>query len=155
MILDIVIDYDIYTFASPSDLFIDTKFYIDYQGKSFPSNQWTDFTNPILNMWKYNLLEARYSNNVKFSLYFMDGPYRLDVFKDDKMQLTIEAVNSRGSNEVSEFKVQCSYYDFLKSFYEAIKKFNYMLYSKGMNKGKFEDVYNQNIKTMQELKAII
>ena len=155
MCINIIIDGGFHVFDNPLDDFVSTLLYIDYRGIFFPDNQWVDFTNPVLDMWQHNLIAARYSENVKFALYFMDGPFRLDVFKDDKMQLTIDAIKFGGKNELMEFTVQCSYCDLLKALYEAIKYFNYMLYSKGIYKGKFESVYQHNINSLDEIRKIL
>lgn len=151
--LSIVIDYDI--FVSDTSSNIVTTFFVDYQGKCFPDNQWTDFSEPVLSMWANVLLKSRYSDNIKLSLYFMDGPFRMDVFKDRNMQLTIDCINARGTKEISECTITCDYYEFIEILHDAIKSFNYMLYKDGMIKGKFEPVYEQTIISMKELKEVL
>ena len=85
----------------------------------------------------------------------MDGPFRLDIYKDKYMQLTIECINARGYKEKSECMISCNYYDFVAVLYKAQKSFNYILYSNGMSNGKYEYVYRQTIDYMKELKQII
>ena len=149
----IVVENDIFVSELSDDL-VNTIFYIDYNGKYFPSNQWTDFANRVLGMWAYTLLECKDSADIKFVLYFMDGPFRMDVVKDNKMQLTIDCINSR-KDEFTEFTFECSFYEFLSAMCDALKEFNLILYNNGMHKGRFEPVYRQNIITMKKLQNAI
>lgn len=149
----IVVDYDIFTYETSNAVF--TTLFIDYHGKFFPDSQWNDFTDSVLSMWTYAVLKHRNLYEVKFELYFMDGPFRMDVFKNKDMQLTINCINGRGDNEILMYTIICNYYDFLIVLYDAIKSFNYILYSNGINTGRFESVYNQTIISMRELKEVI
>ena len=153
--LNIIIDSN----PSINDLFasdrVFTTIYICYQDKCFPDSKWNDFTNVILNTWLYNLLQVRHLGNHKFSLYFMDGPFRLDIFKDENMKLTIECVNARGVIEISEYTFVCDYVEILEALYDAFKSFAYMLSSKDAMIDKFESVFQQTIISMAELKEVI
>lgn len=52
--LEIVIEDNVFVTTNKS--IVDTRFYISYNDICFPSNKWTDFTFPILEEWKYNLI---------------------------------------------------------------------------------------------------
>jgi len=151
-ILKIIIDDKLYPSTMSTDIV--SIFHIEYCGNCFPDKDWTDFTEPLLNMWTYNLVKNEYINNVDFILYFMDGSYRMDVFKDDSMRLEIKCINSR-REEVVEYSFEYDYYEFLKELRKAIKKFNYILYKKQMHIGKFESVYKQTIISTKELTEVI
>ena len=151
--LNIIIERKFYT--SDISTNIVSRFFIEYQGKCFPNNEWTDFAEPVLGMWTHKLLQNRYSSKNKFKLYFMDGPFWMDVYKDDNMQLSIDCINDRGINKVIEHTMVCSYYDFLRALYNALKKFNYILYSDAMHKGQYESVYRQNLINIKEIKDVL
>jgi len=149
--INIIIDDDIATSSITDN--ISTTFYIDYLGKCFPDNQWSDLTFPVLNMWAVKLMGNISSSNSKFRLYFMDGPFWLDVTKNGQ-NLMIECVNGR-SERLVEYVIECSCFDFLNSLYDATKKLSYILYFNGMHIGAFESVYNQTLSDIKHLKALI
>ena len=142
------------TFTTDYPHIIDTPFYISSQGKVFPDSQWTDFTYPILNDWAYALLRHRDKNESKFSLHFMDGPFRLDVTKDKDMKLTIQCVNFR-KEETTELTINCNYVDFLLALYQAIKKTSEIMFNNNIHQGKFESVYKQLNLISKELETVI
>ena len=113
-------------FISGSSEYIFTLIYIECDGICFPDNKWTDFTFDVLSMWEYQLLDAK--KNKSFILYFMDGPFRMDVFMDNNMQLTINCVNERGPEDTVIMTMQCSYFEFLEVYVDAINKFKEVLY---------------------------
>lgn len=117
-------------------LFVDTVFYIDYNGQCFPDNQWTDLTNSVLSMWTITLLDNLHMGNTKFVLPFMDGPFRLDVIKEQD-SLHINCVNSR-NNEFVVFTMHCKYYIFLKAICDAVKLLNYIVH-KALKEGKCDN----------------
>jgi len=133
---------------------VSTTLYLKYEEKYFPDKQWTDFTHPVLNTWAGILLENKGLSNVKFELFFQDGPYKLEVVKNQFMQLTIDCINAR-KERTCECTIKCSYAEFLSALYEAIKSFNHILFNNGMNKGKFKPVFNQSIISMRELRNAI
>jgi len=130
---------------------VSTTFFINYQGKCFPDNQWTDFTYPNLNTWTEVLLKNLGVRNVKFDLFFMDGPYKLRVHKDESMDIHINFINSR-RKELCEFTAKCSYIELLRALHQATKLFCNILYEKGMNQGTFEMVYHQSVMSVKKTK---
>lgn len=148
----IVIEDNIFVTSYTST--VDTTFFIVYKNKAFPFEQWTDFTFPILEEWKCDMLNYKESSNAKFTLYFHDGPFWLEVFKDDKMELKIDCVNDRYKRRIEE-TIYCNYYDFLKIIYKSLKTFIKILYKNGMNVGAFSSVYEQLVLSQKELRAIL
>jgi hypothetical protein len=149
--LKIVIQDEIFISNITTNLVL--PLYLDYDGTYFPNNQWTDFAD-ILNMWTYKLLKHIREDESKFILYFMDGPYRLDVTKDKEMKITIQCINFR-NKELTEQTIQCDYVDLLIAVYKAVNQFSKILYDKKMHTGRFEDVYKQSLITSKELKVTI
>ena len=141
-------------FVSKYPHIISTTLFVNHDGKCFPDNQWTDFTYPVLSTWEQLLVKNMHSADIKFELFFMDGPYKLEIAKDKNMMLTIDCINFR-HEKICEYKINCSYAEFLMALYEAIKNFNYALFKKGMNKGEFEGIFNQSIESMKKLKDTI
>lgn len=150
--LKIIVDNDLFIYEISIN--VATIFYIEDNGYCFPDDKWNDFTNIILGEWTYKILQLYYCDNIKFKFYFIDGPFRLDIFKDNNMKLTIDCINYRGYREKCEHTITISYYDFIDALYDAYKAFSYILYSNGLHKGKYESVYNQSIKETKELKNI-
>lgn len=122
--------------------FVSTIFYIDYDGQFFPDNQWTDFTDSVLSMWTYNLIENLHKHKAKFTLPFMDGPYRMDVVKEQE-NLTINCVNFR-KNQLVVFSIYCSYVDFLKVVREGIRSWDNVLH-KAWTEGKLNNKISQSL----------
>lgn len=150
--IKIVIDDDV--FVTKNTNIVDTKLHIEAHGCCFPSEGWTDFTFPVLEWWKNNLISARYANSYLFQLPFHDGPFWLEVFKDENMELIIECINNRSAKKI-EFTVYCGYYEFLQELYNAFKKFGKILYENNMHEGDFSSVYQQTMLSINELKEII
>ena len=149
--LKIVIQEELFISSVTTSLVL--PLFLDCGGVYFPCNHWTDFVD-ILNMWSYTLIRHVDEKEAEFILYFMDGPYRLDVIKDREMKLTIQCVNFRGT-ELVELTVQCEYIELLEAVYKAVNKFSKILYERNMHKNRFEATYNQSLLTSKELKAVI
>jgi len=131
-----------------------TTFYLDYKGYCFPDNKWIDFTEAILSAWTNTLFKNRNVSDAYFRLNFMDGPFWLDVAKNQNMQLTIDCINDR-QNRFSELQFIISYQEFLSVLYKAYKSLNRILYETGRSKDRFEATYNYTITSMKQLKQEI
>lgn len=149
--LKIIIEEEMFTSNVTKNIVL--PLFLEYDGTYFPDKHWTDFAD-VLNMWTYALIGHIREDESKFKLYFMDGPYRLDVTKDKEMKTTIQCINFR-NKELTERTIQCHYADLLIAVYKAVKKFSKILYDKKMNTGRFEDVYKQSLLTSKELKTAI
>jgi hypothetical protein len=149
--LQIIIGNEIHTSNQTTNLVIALHFECD--GTCFPDNQWTDFAD-VLNMWSCTLFEHMEKSEANFTLYFMDGPFRLDVEKNKDTKLTIRCINFR-KEEVIEFTINCDFVDLLLALYNAIKKISKMMFDYKMHQGKTEPVYRQFILTGKKLKNAI
>ena len=132
---------------------VSTTVFIEYDGEFFPDGQWTDFAYPILNTWASTIINNMDSQDAKFELYFMDGPYKVEAEK------CVDVVTLRfihfGQENVCEFTTQCRYSELMSAVYEAIKDFNYVLFKQGFHSGKFENVYNESVVMANKLKKTI
>lgn len=150
--IEIIIEDDVYVTNNTS--VVDTKMYIKENEHYFPSEGWTDFTFPVLEWWKNSLISARYTNNHSFQLPFHEGPFWLEVFKGEDMELKIECINNRVITK-TELTVYCGYYEFLQELYNAFKLFGKILYKNNMHEGEFHSVYQQTMSSINELKEIL
>ena len=140
-------------FVTSNKNVVDTIIYISHGNVYFPSFGWTDFTFPILEEWKYNLLKIKGGNDISTCLYFHDGPFWMEVYKN-KLELKIDLVNERKGRKI-EGTILCGYYEFLNSIYDAMKMFVKVLYENGMHEGDFSSIYKQTMSSQRELKEIL
>ena len=150
--LEIVLEDDV--FVTEDVHLVDTKIHLKYNDYCFPNKMWTDFTFPILEEWKNNLIRARNLCNTSFLLYFHDGSYAIRVNKDDKMMLTVECIETCSTSN-TELVFHCGYYEFLHVIYGAMKSFLKILFANNMQHGKFSSVYRQTLISIRELKVIL
>lgn len=150
--MELIIKDDIYVTSYTS--VVNTTCYILYSGRSFPDNKWTDFVFPILEEWKYNLLKIEKLVNTLVYLYFHDGPFWLEVYKDDSMNLKIECINDR-KEKYSEMTIYYGYYDFLKCIQNTLKSFIKILYKNNMNEKEFSGMYKQSIISKNEIEEVL
>ena len=132
-----------------------TEIYLEHNGVYFPHYKWTDLTDSVIGMWMHHLSVNVDVKDVNFTMYFMDGSYRLDIFKDNNMHMTVNCVSSNTREENVDLTFQCDYIEFLQALYEANKSLNYLLYKNDLVDGRFKSVYNQTIITKNELKQLI
>lgn len=90
--------------------------YIAHSGQFFPCEGWMDFA-CILDMWKHSLLQNEDCKAGKFTMYFMDGPYRLDIEKS-KNDLTISCVDFH-SIDITQQSISCTYAELLEAVHKA------------------------------------
>jgi len=150
--MKIVIEDDI--FVTDNTHVVNTTFFLSYKNQKFPYDKWTDFTFPILEEWKYDLLRIKNAQNVITTMSFHDGPYWLNVHKDNKMNLKIECINDRKDRFVA-FVIECKYCEFLESIYSTLKLFIKILYKNNMYIGAFDSVYKQSIISKNEIEEVL
>jgi len=126
--LEIVVKYNEKYFLPDRFNKVFTEFYLSFDNTCFPCVGWTDFPCIVLQWWANELIKMRCLDNYTAKLYFMDGPFRLELFKDGKMGLEVSGVNSRGKNETKELIMKCSYYDFSQALLYAINDLIYILH---------------------------
>ena len=149
---EIVVDEELYTYSENKHIV--ALCYLKFMDGYFPNDRWTDLVNSVLGMWTYDLTKHSNCDTKKFILYFMDGPYRLDVAKDENMKATIQCVNYR-YEDVVEMSFVCYFIDLLKAVYEANKKMSKMLFDKKMHKGKYASVYKDYLLNCEDLMVAI
>ena len=140
---EIVLNDDILTTKDA----VSTTFFIKHGDFCFPDSQWTDLTSSVFGMWAYRLKNLPEGTT---RLFFMDGPYRLDVFKDGE-NLKIDCVCFRSGNK-TEHSFECSFRDFKEAFCGALEKFCRILYLNDMNKGENKPIYAQMQMFLKEFK---
>ena len=131
---------------------IDTVFFIDYQGKCFPCDQWTDFSYTILNWWTYLMLENAHKDSALLELFFMDGPYKMIVQKTAS-NLEFDCIHF--NHNLIELSFVCTIVDFLYALYDALKSLSKVLYNNGMNVGEIKPAYEQTNLMIKELRMAI
>ena len=144
---------DDFVFSSISGTVV-AGIYVETVERSFPDNQWTDFVERVLGTWLYNLVDAKNKANVDFNLFFMDGPFRLDVHKDNQMNLSVSCINAR-YDEKAEIVFCCTYVEFLQELYRAFNQFKTYLYKKKMGDDIYESAYKQTIISLNTIRDTI
>lgn len=130
---------------------VNTGIFIKYGEKYFPFEHWMDFVFPILEEWKYNLLKVEDKKNTSITLYFHDGPFWLEIYKGENMDLEIKGINNRNDKEI-EFTVRMQFSDLMEIILEALKDFSSILSKNSLDKGPYESIFTQTSKSIDELK---
>lgn len=146
--MEIIVGADILTSGISSEIVL--PIFLVHDGKSFPCEQWTDFAS-ILNMWAYDLLKYVKSQSGRFSLYFMDGPYRLDVTKSGD-NVFIQCIDAH--NNTTKMEIRGTYLKLIEAVRDASYKLGKILYAKGMHQGECESIYKQAVLTGNALRAV-
>lgn len=102
-----------------------TSFCFCVKEQSFPSSDWTDFAYPALCIWAENVLRLPREGRNKTALYFMDGPFLLDVAQHaDLLTISGKRLEPEATTEIS---VQCSREGFLRELLRALGCLNSIL----------------------------
>jgi hypothetical protein len=151
----IVVKYHPIPFLPPeTDTNAFTVIYVETDEFCFPSNTWSDFTYTILQWWVTCMIDLKSRANATKELYFMDGDYRLDVYKDDKMGLVLKCINARGAREVVEASIECSYVEFMHALLRAVKDFLYVLHFECQNERaerSIQPVFSRLARTIKDI----
>jgi hypothetical protein len=73
--------------------------YATVDGRAFPEASWSDAIVPILSSWLELLLDLANGTTGNVSLYFMDGPFRMDIANGEE-RWHITAIDGRGGERV-------------------------------------------------------
>lgn len=122
--MEIIVKDDSY--FSYADNYLFGTIYISIDKFMFPCVDWTDFIEEVLTMWANEMMKHNDQHYSHFPLYFMDGDYWLDVYKDDGMQLEIKCMN----DNITIYEFKCSYFDFLLTIYNGMASFVSLLHQK-------------------------
>lgn len=125
---------------------IDGVFFICIDDTCFPCEGWTDFIYPVLYDWTKEVLKYNNADNVKFNLYFMDGPYHLLCEKTNG-----DVIVSLFHNETVKQNVTVKYTDLIKGLKNAIGRF--FRYSESLQIG--DEIYANFRILLQQIRNTI
>ncbi len=105
---------------------LDGLIYFSFGNYYFPEKNWYDFVTRLLNMWGNELVNALEKNYTKATLFFMDGPFSVNLNKTQKPDIWQMECAERGLEKtVILHKNYISMIDLLKEIKlssEQIKK---------------------------------
>ncbi len=104
----------------------------------FPCRDWTDFTSSVLFQWIENVLRNRGRNGAGYELWFMDGPYKVNVFQDNG-EMTLTGICFRHGDETL-FQLTCRYEELLEELLHAVKRLAYILKTNPALDRRYDDV---------------
>lgn len=110
---------DIVTDCEPSPI-IDTPFCVKVNSRYFPDKLWTDYSYPVLCMWAEEILRNKNRIMPKYTLYFQDGPFWINV-RQNKDSLSLYGINGRMNDRV-EFEIRSTVPELLNSLLNALKR---------------------------------
>ena len=116
--------------AGPSPI-VDTPFCVILNGEFFPDNAWTDYSFPVLCMWAESVLRNLDKEKTNYALYFMDGPYRIEV-RQCREELILEGINSRATDRV-EYTARTTFQTLLNELLDAFRVLNKILIDNNVN----------------------
>ena len=90
--------------------------HIKYQDQAFPCSDWEDFAVPVIYQWAEELCRTQAHS----TLYFMDGPYRLEI-QNQGNRLRVCGVNYNHIDRVL-FEAECTKTELLSELCDACKK---------------------------------
>lgn len=91
----------------------------------FPCKDWTDLSSSVLFQWIENVLRNRGRDGASYELWFMDGPYKVNVFQDNG-ELTLTGICFRHGDETL-FELTCRYEELLEELLHAVKRLEFIL----------------------------
>jgi hypothetical protein len=72
--------------------------YTTINGCAYPKAEWSDSVIPVLSSWLESLFDLANRSSGKVSLYFMDGPFRIEVANGGRWHMT--AIDGRRADRV-------------------------------------------------------
>ena len=123
--------------------YIDTPIHVRCGKLIFPDESWTDTTFPILCEWAETVFRSYASNRERYSLFFHDGPFRLDVEPRDLKNVDIRCINFR-EQERCECEWTCLLKDLVVALYTALSDFSDFLLASRPICPNSMDIYKQS-----------
>lgn len=77
------------------------KIYVDINGRYFPDFEWYDAVSSVLGMWAETVIEFVHSSEAQCDLYFMDGPFLLNLSTFSENDIVVSFKSREYSNTVS------------------------------------------------------
>lgn len=84
------------------------KIYIEIDGVYFPDEDWFDVVSSVLDMWMNSIIEFIVEKKEQCTLYFMDGPYEIQLCAYEKNNISIICKEQDGEmyvNEIVDFNM--------------------------------------------------
>ncbi len=98
-----------------------STFYVIVNNTTFPDNGWHDFPILALNMWNENIIKNNYKKRCKFKLFFMDGPFYIECYKEGS-NVSLRFIN----NKISPIEIltfQTTFSELKDSIYNGSTQF--------------------------------
>ena len=124
-----------------------TVLYVQSDDICFPNDEWTDFTKSVISTWTGNLIRHHGQKSSQYALYFMDGPYRIDVTQNGE-ELLLQGVCFRKEPQV-QFACVCAYRELLREILKAFNSLEKMIFQNGAFTNK--DAHRKDIRHYKEL----
>lgn len=111
---EIIVGSDFF-FGSSKDTFTCT-FYCRTQDGAFPDCEWTDFAQTVLSWWSDAVAGAAHAREMKFKLLFEDGPFWIDVLKQNDEAILHFNTDRRGTQTIPDVRIP------FRTLAEAVEK---------------------------------
>lgn len=98
---------------------ISGKLCLDVDGRFFPDESWNDLVLPFATEWLVALREVRAKPNDSHRVYFMDGPFAVDLSSTGSTLVTLELVERRLHEEVVVRSVEADHTLVLRNALDA------------------------------------
>ena len=153
----IIDDSDVFqskeSFSDGQAQYIDMIIYIGLGKTYFPCKDWTDMADSVLFQWIENVLRNRGRDNTHYELFFMDGPYKIDVFQETS-EVILRGTCFRGDNE-TVFEFKCSYKALVSELLSATKTLQNILKTNPLFSHHFENIVASTCHYEQLLRSAV
>lgn len=140
-------------FSDGQAQYIDMIIYVRLGETYFPCKAWTDMATSVLFQWIENVLRNRGRDNTHYELFFMDGPYKIDVFQRTS-EVILQGTCFRDNN-TTLFEFTCSYKALLLELLSATKCLKNILKENPLFSHHFEDIVASTYHYEQLLRSAI
>lgn len=86
----------------------------------FPSKDWNDAVSSILDMWLSVMVEMIIDNKKRGSLFFMDGPFHIQICRGNKDSLVVSLLEN---NSIVHDVFSISFTDFVSTILSSVEHF--------------------------------
>ena len=101
-------------------------FYCQTECGAFPDFEWTDFAETVLSWWSDAVSSAVHPAEMKFKLLFEDGPFWIDVTKQNDNALLHSNTDRRNTQTIPD--AQMPFRDLASEVEKALRKLSSSLY---------------------------
>ena len=114
---------------------ISTVFYVKLDEYCFPSHGWTDLSYNVLMMWIAEVFRNNPASQ-KRTLYFMDGPYSIEIIKKSTDSLVLRCVHQN----ICTYEGTCRCVDFLEGLVTGLTDFLKIVKNEYLHNPQFRSV---------------